>query len=160
MGLAAPTGKASPRPQFQRSSQARSSCSIPSANWPLCIQLRPWPSSAEALFPPAATTRWNRRSLAFPSSWGPTMRIFAPSQKTSGTQNAILISPKGELAKVLIVLLCNREAAAKLGERARQVFEQQAGATVRSVEALREILHLPGESHAPRHQAGTAQRPA
>ena len=46
-----------------------------------------------------------------------------------------------------------------MGERAREVFEQQAGATARSIDALREILHLPAES--PQTQpAGRAERPA
>jgi len=33
-----------------------------------------------------------------------------------------------------------------LGERARKVFEEQAGATGRSVKALREILEMPVKS--------------
>jgi hypothetical protein len=41
-----------------------------------------------------------------------------------------------------------------MGERAREVFEQQAGATARSIDALREILHLPPVSR------GTAEREA
>ena len=95
-----------------------------------------------------------------PIVMGPNYANFRAITEDLRTQNAIRIAPKGELGKVLIELLNNREDAGKMGQRARQVFEQQAGATARSIDALREILHLPGESHAARHQAGTAQRPA
>jgi hypothetical protein len=40
----------------------------------------------------------------------------------------------------LIGLLQNTAAAGAMGERARQVFDQQAGATDRSMAALRELL--------------------
>jgi hypothetical protein len=47
-----------------------------------------------------------------------------------------------------------------LGERARQVFEQQAGATARSIDALREILHIPSHSPGTAGQRGKPERPA
>ena len=53
---------------------------------------------------------------------------------------ALRIAAKEELAEVLIELLRDRTAAVAMGERARQVFEQQAGATARCVDALRELL--------------------
>jgi 3-deoxy-D-manno-octulosonic-acid transferase len=37
-------------------------------------------------------------------------------------------------------LLGDREAARAIGQRAREVFEQQAGATARCVEAIRVIV--------------------
>jgi hypothetical protein len=37
-------------------------------------------------------------------------------------------------------MLLDRSAAAAMGERAKQVFDQQAGATGRCVDALRELL--------------------
>jgi len=40
----------------------------------------------------------------------------------------------------LIELLRDRRAAEAMGGRARKVFDQQAGATRRCVEALRELL--------------------
>jgi hypothetical protein len=40
----------------------------------------------------------------------------------------------------LIDLLGNPDAAKAMGERARQVFDQQAGATARCVEALKSLL--------------------
>ena len=55
---------------------------------------------------------------------------------------ALCIATKDELAGVLMELLMDRSAAEAMGERARQVFDQQAGATGRSVEAVKELLHL------------------
>jgi 3-deoxy-D-manno-octulosonic-acid transferase len=54
--------------------------------------------------------------------------------------NAICITERGNLAKVLVDLLCDRAAAKATGERARQVFASQAGATDRCVEAIEELL--------------------
>jgi 3-deoxy-D-manno-octulosonic-acid transferase len=52
---------------------------------------------------------------------------------------AIRIVTMEDFVQVLVDLLTDRTAFA-MGERARQVFEQQAGATARCVEALRELL--------------------
>jgi 3-deoxy-D-manno-octulosonic-acid transferase len=52
---------------------------------------------------------------------------------------AIRIVTKEDFVQVLVDLLTDRTVFA-MGERARQVFEQQAGATARCVEALRELL--------------------
>ena len=52
---------------------------------------------------------------------------------------AIRIVTKEDFVQVLVDLLTDPTAFA-MGERARQVFEQQAGATARCVEALRELL--------------------
>jgi 3-deoxy-D-manno-octulosonic-acid transferase len=41
---------------------------------------------------------------------------------------------------VLVDLLTNPEMAAAIGQRGRAVFEAQAGATARTVEALLELL--------------------
>jgi 3-deoxy-D-manno-octulosonic-acid transferase len=54
--------------------------------------------------------------------------------------DAIRIAEKENLAKVLVDLLGNHPAAKAMGERARQVFAQQAGATDRCVAALKELL--------------------
>ena len=53
---------------------------------------------------------------------------------------ALRICVQEELAAVLIALLENPAAAKAMGERARQVFASQAGATDRCVEAIRELL--------------------
>jgi 3-deoxy-D-manno-octulosonic-acid transferase len=54
--------------------------------------------------------------------------------------NALRIATKEELAATLMELLLDRAAAEAMGARASEVFERQAGATERSVAALKEIL--------------------
>ncbi|MGA9586214.1 MAG: 3-deoxy-D-manno-octulosonic acid transferase [Terracidiphilus sp.] len=76
------------------------------------------------------------------------------------TNNAIRIAPKEDLTRVLIELLNNPDEARQLGERARQVFEQQAGATDRSIAALSEILHIPSDSLGTIAPHGSAERQA
>lgn len=56
---------------------------------------------------------------------------------------ALRIAQKEELAATLIHLLLHREEAEAMGQRARQVFEQQAGATDRCIEALSALLRAP-----------------
>jgi 3-deoxy-D-manno-octulosonic-acid transferase len=53
---------------------------------------------------------------------------------------ALLITAREDLAPTLIHLLRNRTEAGAMGERARQVFEKQAGATGRCITALRVLL--------------------
>jgi 3-deoxy-D-manno-octulosonic-acid transferase len=59
-------------------------------------------------------------------------------------QQALRIAAKEKLAATLIDLLQNPAQARAMGERARQVFSQQAGATGRSVDALRKLLAAEG----------------
>ena len=77
-----------------------------------------------------------------PIVMGPNYANFRAITDDLRTHHAIRIASKEELASALIELLNDRESAEKMGMRARQVFEQQAGATARSIEALHEILHL------------------
>jgi 3-deoxy-D-manno-octulosonic-acid transferase len=70
--------------------------------------------------------------------------------------NAIRIAPKEELAKIFIDLLSSSADAHAMGNRARQAFEQQAGATARSIDALREILHLATKGASPMTQRRNA----
>jgi len=60
------------------------------------------------------------------------------------SNDALRIAEPEHLAAMLVNVLQDCEMAEQLGVRALEVFEQQAGATRRSVEALRELL--PGES--------------
>jgi 3-deoxy-D-manno-octulosonic-acid transferase len=53
---------------------------------------------------------------------------------------ALTIARPDDLAAILINLLKDRPAAEAMGMRARKVFEHQAGATARCVEAIRELL--------------------
>jgi len=75
-----------------------------------------------------------------PIVMGPHYANFRAITDDLRSHNAVRIAPKEDLAGTLIVLLQNSAAAAAMGERARQVFDQQAGATGRCVEALRELL--------------------
>jgi 3-deoxy-D-manno-octulosonic-acid transferase len=54
--------------------------------------------------------------------------------------DAICITEKEKLAKVLVDLLCDRTEAKAMGERAREVFHSQAGATARCVDAIKALL--------------------
>jgi 3-deoxy-D-manno-octulosonic-acid transferase len=47
-----------------------------------------------------------------------------------------IVQDKGELEAALVELLTDREKARAMGERGRRVFEEQQGATARTVEAL------------------------
>ena len=75
-----------------------------------------------------------------PIVMGPHYSNFRAITDDLRSHNAVRIAPKEDLAGTLIVLLQNSAAAAAMGERARQVFDQQAGATGRCVDALRELL--------------------
>jgi 3-deoxy-D-manno-octulosonic-acid transferase len=61
--------------------------------------------------------------------------------------HAIRIAAREEVAKVLVDLLTQRDEAKAMGIRARQVFDQEAGATARCLEAIRNLLRP--ESRAP-----------
>jgi 3-deoxy-D-manno-octulosonic-acid transferase len=75
-----------------------------------------------------------------PIVMGPHYANFRAITDDLRAHNAIRIASKEELADSIAALLSNQSDAQALGERARQVFDQQAGATARSIEALREIL--------------------
>jgi 3-deoxy-D-manno-octulosonic-acid transferase len=59
--------------------------------------------------------------------------IVAKLQAADGIR---IVQDKDELQTALIEMLTNREKAKAMGERGRQVFEQQQGATARTVLAL------------------------
>jgi 3-deoxy-D-manno-octulosonic-acid transferase len=71
---------------------------------------------------------------------GPHYANFRTITEDLLTHRAIRIATKEELAAALIELLQDRAAAEAMGERARQVFNQQAGATGRSVDALLALI--------------------
>ncbi|MGC1463705.1 MAG: 3-deoxy-D-manno-octulosonic acid transferase [Terracidiphilus sp.] len=58
---------------------------------------------------------------------------------------ALRVTTKENLAATLIALLQDSAGARAMGERARQVFDRQAGATDRCVSALRELLVIAAE---------------
>ena len=75
-----------------------------------------------------------------PVVMGPSYENFRDIVQDLREHNAIRITREGGLAVALIELLEDKAGAAAMGERAREVFERQAGATVRSVEAIRALL--------------------
>jgi len=78
--------------------------------------------------------------FAVPIVIGPNYANFRDITEYLQSQDAVRIAETAEFADVLIELLTDRAAAQAMGERARQVFEQQSGATERCVLALRKLL--------------------
>jgi 3-deoxy-D-manno-octulosonic-acid transferase len=75
-----------------------------------------------------------------PIVMGPHYANFRAITEDLRTHKGVHIAAREELAGVLIELLRDRTAALAMGERARQVFNQQAGATGRCMDAVRELL--------------------
>jgi 3-deoxy-D-manno-octulosonic-acid transferase len=77
-----------------------------------------------------------------PIVMGPHYANFRAITEDLRAHQAIRIATKVELAQALVYLLSNPSEAKAMGERARTVFEQQAGATARCVDAIRGLLSL------------------
>jgi 3-deoxy-D-manno-octulosonic-acid transferase len=77
-----------------------------------------------------------------PIVMGPHYENFRAITEDLRVHGGIQITPREELAQALVELLSDRSEAEAMGARARQVFEQQAGATGRSVRAIEELLGL------------------
>jgi 3-deoxy-D-manno-octulosonic-acid transferase len=75
-----------------------------------------------------------------PIVMGPHFANFRAITEDLLAHQALRITTKKDLATTLIGLLQDRAAANAMGARARQVFEQQAGATGRCMVALRSLL--------------------
>jgi len=71
---------------------------------------------------------------------GPHYANFRAITEDLIAQDAVRIATREELAGTLIELLRDTAAAAAMGERAKQVFDKQAGATARCVDAIGELL--------------------
>jgi 3-deoxy-D-manno-octulosonic-acid transferase len=72
---------------------------------------------------------------------GPSYENFRDMVTKMQEADGICIVNDGEeLEAALLELLANREEARAMGERGRRVFEQQQGATGRTVEALAGLL--------------------
>jgi len=78
--------------------------------------------------------------FAVPIVMGPHFQNFRAITEDLLNHNGLRIAGKDQLASVVIELLTDRPAAIAMGERARLVFDQQAGATDRCLHALRELL--------------------
>jgi 3-deoxy-D-manno-octulosonic-acid transferase len=83
-----------------------------------------------------------------PIVMGPNYVNFRAITEDLLAHQALRIATKEELASTLIALLRDAGAAKAMGARARQVFDQQAGATDRCVAALRELLSSAGKERA------------
>jgi 3-deoxy-D-manno-octulosonic-acid transferase len=80
-----------------------------------------------------------------PIVMGPNYVNFRAITNDLLAHQALRITTKEELASTLIALLRDSTEARGMGERARQVFDRQAGATDRCISALRELLVIAGE---------------
>jgi 3-deoxy-D-manno-octulosonic-acid transferase len=87
-----------------------------------------------------------------PIVMGPHYANFRAITEDLLAEQAIRIATREELARALVGLLTNPAEARAMGGRARQVFEQQAGATGRCIEAIRRLLgyspQVPASAHA------------
>jgi 3-deoxy-D-manno-octulosonic-acid transferase len=77
-----------------------------------------------------------------PVVMGPNYANFRSITDDLLAHQALRTVGREELASVLIELLSDSAAAKAMGARAQQVFAQQAGATERCVEAIRELLAI------------------
>jgi 3-deoxy-D-manno-octulosonic-acid transferase len=75
-----------------------------------------------------------------PIVMGPYYQNFRAIVDDLRAHDAIRIAQPENFSEVLVDLLTDREAALNLGQRARQVFAEQAGATERCVAALTALL--------------------
>jgi 3-deoxy-D-manno-octulosonic-acid transferase len=93
-----------------------------------------------ALIPAGGHNPLEPAQFGVPIVMGPHYANFSAITDDLRAQNAIRIASKDDLADSIVALLANPSEAQAMGERARHVFEQQAGATARSIEAIRQIL--------------------
>lgn len=81
-----------------------------------------------------------------PIVMGPHYANFRAITDDLRAHEAIFIAAKEQLSLALTDLLQNRTVAAAMGERARWVFEQQAGATARTIQELQSLLVHEGQT--------------
>ncbi|HUA93444.1 MAG TPA: 3-deoxy-D-manno-octulosonic acid transferase [Terracidiphilus sp.] len=75
-----------------------------------------------------------------PIVMGPNYANFRTVVEDLRTHQAIRIAPPQDFATTLVDLLANRVEAEAMGDRAREVFDREAGATNRCLEALHWLL--------------------
>jgi 3-deoxy-D-manno-octulosonic-acid transferase len=93
-----------------------------------------------SLFPAGGHNPLEPAQSGVPIVVGPHYANFRAITQDLIAHDAIRVAPKKELAGALVDLLSDRVAAAAVGERAKRVFNQQAGATERAVHAIQELL--------------------
>jgi 3-deoxy-D-manno-octulosonic-acid transferase len=102
-----------------------------------------------SLIPAGGHNALEPAQFGVPIVMGPHFANFRAVTDDLIAHNAIRIAEKENLANFLVDLLCDRSEAKAMGERARQVFEQQAGATDCCVKALKELLSALDETERP-----------
>jgi 3-deoxy-D-manno-octulosonic-acid transferase len=85
--------------------------------------------------------------FAVPIVMGPNYVNFRSITEELIHHQALRISTAEDLGSIFLDLLHNRRSAEAMGKRAKAVFDRQAGATARSIEAIR--LLLPAEANLP-----------
>jgi 3-deoxy-D-manno-octulosonic-acid transferase len=93
-----------------------------------------------SLFPTGGHNPLEPAQFGVPIVIGPHYANFRAITEELLAHDALRIAAKEDLSATLVVLLRDSAAATAMGERAKQVFNQQAGATERCVAALRELL--------------------
>ena len=113
-----------------------------------------------SLIPAGGHNALEPAQFGVPIVMGPHYANFRAITDDLLVHDALRIAPREELAESLGGLLRDRAGAAAMGSRARQVFDQQAGATARSIDALRELLEGGLSQREPAQQSATAERRA
>jgi len=90
-----------------------------------------------------------------PTVMGPHYANFRAIAEDLRAHEGLRIAESGRLAEVLTSLLLDGTAAAVLGQRGRQAFERQAGATARCVTAILELVGNAG----PKDEASSSSAP-
>ncbi len=80
--------------------------------------------------------------FAVPIVMGPHYANFVAIVDSLRSHDALRIAAKDELGSILIALLGDHPAARAMGMRAKEIFDSEAGATDRCVEAIRELLDM------------------
>ncbi|HEX3891643.1 MAG TPA: 3-deoxy-D-manno-octulosonic acid transferase [Terracidiphilus sp.] len=93
-----------------------------------------------SLFPTGGHNPLEPAQFGVPIVMGPHYANFRAITDDLRAHDGLRVASQEDLAKTLGALLANSADAAAMGARARQVFEAQAGATQRSVDAMRALL--------------------
>lgn len=80
-----------------------------------------------------------------PIVMGPYYANFRAITDSLRVHDALRITPKDHLARTLLDLLTHGDEASAMGQRAKRVFDEQAGATGRTLAALRALLPHDGQ---------------
>ncbi len=93
-----------------------------------------------SLYPTGGHNPLEPAQFGVPIVMGPYYANFRDLTDDLREHDAVRVTTKEELGKVLQELLANSADATSIGARAREVFQAQAGATARSIAAIREVL--------------------